>query len=55
MRKLIITALVAAGFVALVGATAVALLNLPEEELMYAMNPHDGSAHSASAPLLIPA
>ena len=55
MRKLIITALIAAGFLALVGATAIALLALPQEELMYATNLQDGSAHSSSTPLWIPA
>jgi hypothetical protein len=55
MRKLIITALLAAGFLALVGATAIALLALPQEELMYAMNVDNLSAHLPSAPLWIPA
>jgi hypothetical protein len=55
MRKLIITVVFAAGFLALVGATAIALLALPQEELMYAMNPHDLPAHAQSVPLWIPA
>jgi hypothetical protein len=46
MRKLIITALIAVGFLALVSATAIALLALPQDTLMYAMNPHDLSVHA---------
>ena len=51
MRNLIVSALIAAALMALVSATAIALLGVPEEELMYAVNLHDLSAHSPSAPL----
>jgi len=50
MRKLIITALVTAGLLALVGATAIALLALPQDELMYAMNLDNPSAHAPGMP-----
>jgi hypothetical protein len=44
-NKLIITALIAVGFLALVGATAIALLDLPQDELMYAATTDDSFAH----------
>ena len=43
MRKLIVAAFLAATLVALVSATAIALLGLPQDELVYAMNLHDPS------------
>jgi hypothetical protein len=55
MRKLIITVLIAAALMALVSATAIALLGLPQEELMYAMTLDNPSGHSGSIPLWIPA
>ena len=54
MRKLIITALIAAAIVALVSATAVALLGMPEDVLVYAMNTHDLPARSSNVPLWVP-
>ena len=50
MRILIVSALIAAALTALVGATAVALLALPQDELMYAMNLDNPSAHLPGMP-----
>jgi hypothetical protein len=50
MRKLIVAAFLAAAFVALVSATAIALLGLPQDELVYAMNLDDPSTNLRGVP-----
>jgi len=54
MRNFIITALIAAAWMALVSATAIALLGAPAEELMYASTLHNPSAYSPSIPAGVP-